>query len=68
MAEFAELVEGAQEREARRRELAAWVTSHLMNASGNMKQPVTMDRLLGPAWTRRQIETEVKRKQDEEAK
>ena len=32
-------------------ELAAWVVMHLCNASGNFKQPVTMDQLLGPAWT-----------------
>ena len=68
MAEFGELVEGAREREERQRELAAWIVSHLMNSSGNMKQPVTMARLLGPEWTRRQIEADVKRKQDEEAK
>ena len=68
MVEFGELVEGAQERDERRRELAAWVTSHLMNVSGNLKQPMTMTRLLGPEWTRRQSEADVKRKQDEEAK
>lgn len=29
------------------RQLIAWQTALLMNASGNMKKPVTMERLLG---------------------
>lgn len=58
MAEFAELVKGAQEREERLRELVAWGVMHVMNASGNMKQPVTMDKLLGPAYTVRQLKRE----------
>ena len=66
MAEFAELVEGARQRREETRELAAWITSHLMNASGNMKQPVTMDKLLGSEWTVRRIQAEARQKKDQD--
>ena len=66
MAEFGDLVEGAQARWERVKELVAWATAHVMNSSGNMKSPMTAERLLGPEWTLRRIKAEVKRKRNED--
>ena len=67
MREFDEVLAGARGRTEARRELAAWAVSHLMNATGNMRQPVTIDQLLGPEWTLRRIQAEAKTKRQEES-
>ena len=45
--QWAYYVKGRQQREERQMQMLAWVTAHVMNASGNMKQPITVDMLLG---------------------
>lgn len=45
-AELAAMLEAAQEQEERTVELLAWHCANLMNASGNLKQPVTVASLL----------------------
>jgi hypothetical protein len=41
------MAEAARDRDDRQRELLAWVTANLMNASGNMKSRMTVTELLG---------------------
>ena len=40
------LAKGYQQKEMERTRLFAWSIAHLMNASGNMKKPITIDDLL----------------------
>lgn len=51
IAELNGMVEAKAKRERewweRTQELVAWAVVHLMNATGNFEQPVTMDQLLG---------------------
>lgn len=48
-------MEGAVWRQDRAEELGAWISANIMNASGNFKSPVSMDRLLGPEHRIRQL-------------
>jgi hypothetical protein len=41
------LADGYRERDRKVWELAAWQTAYLMNSSGNYKEPITADMLLG---------------------
>ena len=61
--DFYEMVAAQQEERLFWRELAAWVVAHLANASSNLKQPATMDTLLGPEWTLRRIKQAERRKE-----
>jgi hypothetical protein len=45
--EFSKLIRGQNKREDDKWFMLAWQTAYLMNATGNMKRPVTVDRLLG---------------------
>lgn len=45
-AELVAMLEAAREREDERVELIAWHCANLMNASGNLKQPVSVASLL----------------------
>lgn len=45
--EVEELIEGARWRRARWYDDHAWVVAHLMNATGNFKEAVDVQRLLG---------------------
>lgn len=51
IAEFNGMVEARIKREGEQfkqlHELLAWVTVHLMNATGNFEKPVTMDQIMG---------------------
>lgn len=41
------MLKGYEWRNEREWERLAWLASHIMNASGNLKKPVTMSKLLG---------------------
>lgn len=45
--EIERVIAGALWREARAMDALAWQTAHLMNATGNYKEPVRMETLLG---------------------
>lgn len=48
--EFTELIEGYKVRDRVRKEELAWMTMHLMNATGNFKSPITIEKLLPRAF------------------
>ena len=50
------VIEAGVRRFERTHEMAAWVTAHLMNATGNFKgSPVRIDDLMGPHWTAKRM-------------
>ncbi|MBC9786301.1 phage tail assembly chaperone [Heliobacterium chlorum] len=62
LGEFLDLIEYRMQHEQQRQEAeyyrSAWLACHIMNASGNIKRPVTPDKLLGKSPGAKRIDRE----------
>lgn len=71
LSEVTDMLKGAQERDDAEWRRTAWMTSWLMNVSGNLERPITADELLtGQAMShsaRKALDAQVRKEREERA-